>query len=170
MLKILKAYGVPPRLLKAIESMYKDTFAKVLTPDGETAWFELLAGVLQGDTLAPILFIIVLDYALRRAINGRVVELGFTIKPRRSMRYPAKVQTDLDFADDISLLSNEITQAQKLIDLVQHECKKTGLHLNASKTKFIALNSPPDIKLMADKELEKVVDLKYLGWLIYNEH
>ena len=63
--------------------MYKETFAKVLTPDGETAWFELLAGVLKGDTLAPFLFIIVLDYALRKAINGREVELGFTITPRK---------------------------------------------------------------------------------------
>ena len=114
MLQILKAYGVPPRLLKAIGSMYKDTFAKVLTPDGETAWFKLLAGVLQGDTLAPFLFIIVLDYALRKAISGREVELGLTIKPRRSRRHPAEVETDLDFADDIALLSNEISQAQEL--------------------------------------------------------
>ena len=34
MMQILKAYGVPPRLLGAIESMYKDTFARVLSPDG----------------------------------------------------------------------------------------------------------------------------------------
>ena len=169
MLKILKAYGVPPRLLKAIESMYKDTFAKVLTPDGETAWFELLAGVLQGDTLAPFLFIIVLDYALRKAINGREVELGFTIKPRRSRRHPSQTQTDLDFADDIALLSNEIEQAQKLLDAVQEECKKTGLHLNSSKTKFIALNAPSEAKLRTgDEELEKVEDFKYLGSYIMN--
>ena len=164
MLKILKAYGIPPRLLKAIESMYKDVFAKVLTPDGETAWFQLLAGVLQGDTLAPFLFIIVLDYALRQAINGREVELGFTITPRRSSRYPAKAQTDFDFADDISLLSNEIHQAQKLLDLVEDQCKKTGLHLNTSKTKFIALNTPDDVMLTsAGEELERVEDFKYLG-------
>ena len=40
--------------------------AKVVTPDGETEMFEIKVGVLQGDTLAPYLFIIVLDYALRR--------------------------------------------------------------------------------------------------------
>ena len=164
MLKILKACGIPPRLLEVIESMYQDIFAKVLTPDGETAWFQLLAGVLQGDTLAPFLFIIVLDYALRQAINGREVELGFTITPRRSSRYPAKAQTDFDFADDISLLSNEIHQAQKLLDLVEDQCKKTGLHLNTSKTKFIALNTPDDVMLTsAGEELERVEDFKYLG-------
>ena len=37
MLKILKAYGIPPRLLKAIDSIYKDVFTTVLTPVGETA-------------------------------------------------------------------------------------------------------------------------------------
>lgn len=34
MLKILKAYGVPPNLLRVIEAMYKGTRAKVVTPDG----------------------------------------------------------------------------------------------------------------------------------------
>ena len=165
MFRILKAYGIPPRLLGAIKSMYQDTFARVLSPDGETAWFEILAGVLQGDTLAPFLFLIVLDYALRKAIHGREAELGFTITPRRSRRHQAIVQTDLDFADDIALLSNDIRQAQELLDHVQSESKKIGLGINSTKTKFIALNSPADVKLIADdgEEIQKVDDFKYLG-------
>ena len=142
MMQILKAYGVPPRLLGAIESMYKDTFARVLSPDGETAWFQILAGVLQGDTLAPFLFIIVLDYALRKAIDGQELELGFPVTPTRSRRHQAIVQTDLDFADDIALLSDNIHQAQELLNAVKEESKKIGLALNSAKTKFIALNSP----------------------------
>ena len=62
MMKILKAYSIPPRLLAAVEEMYDNTRAKVITPDGETDFFEIKAGVLQGDTLAPYLFAIVLDY------------------------------------------------------------------------------------------------------------
>ena len=165
MFRILNAYGIPPRLLGAIRSMYKDTFARVLSPDGETAWFEILAGVLQGDTLAPFLFIIVLDYALRKAISGREGELGFTITPRRSRRHQAVVQTDLDFADDIALLSNDISQAQELLNQVQAESKKIGLVLNSDKTKFIALNSPTNVQLHGEEneEIEKVDDFKYLG-------
>ena len=72
MMRILKAYGIPLNLLRAIESMYTNTMAKVMSPDGETDMFEITAGVLQGDTLAPFLFIIVLDFALRRAIEGVV--------------------------------------------------------------------------------------------------
>ena len=55
MLQILKAYGIPPNLFQAIEKMYTNTKAKVISPDGETDMFQITAGVLQGDTLAPFL-------------------------------------------------------------------------------------------------------------------
>ena len=61
MIRILRAYGVPPKLLSSIEKMYADTKAKVVSPDGETELFDITAGVLQGDTLAPFLSIVVLD-------------------------------------------------------------------------------------------------------------
>ena len=32
--------------------MHENTQARVLSSDGETDWFEITAGVLQGDTLA----------------------------------------------------------------------------------------------------------------------
>lgn len=55
--------------------MYTNTRAKVVTPDGESDWFNITAGVLQGDTVAPFLFVIVLDFALHRAIDGRETDL-----------------------------------------------------------------------------------------------
>ena len=111
-IKILHAYGIPERLVHAIETMYQNTKAQILTPDDETGQFEITTGVMQGDTLAPFLFIIVLDYALRGALNGCEEHLGFTISPRRSKRQSAVTLTDLDFADDIALLSDKIEQAQ----------------------------------------------------------
>ena len=128
MISILKAYGIPHNILRAIETMYAGTSARVLTPDGETELFKITAGVLQGDTLAPYLFIIVLDYALRMALkNGKEEELGFTITPRRSSRNPKQALSDLDFADDIALLSDEIVHAEELLHRVEHQCRKVGL-------------------------------------------
>ena len=79
MLDILGAYGVNSKIVKAIGIMYKNTEAMVRSPDGDTTFFEIMAGVIQGDTLAPYLFIICLDYALR-ILAERNNNLGFTIK------------------------------------------------------------------------------------------
>ena len=73
----MKAHDIPESLVNAIEDIYSDTKAKVLSPDGETEYFSITAGVLQGDTLAPYLFIIVMDYALRKALKGKEEEFGF---------------------------------------------------------------------------------------------
>jgi hypothetical protein len=50
MLEILRKYGVPDKLVKAVEQLYLGTFASVLSPDDETDKFEIKAGVPQGDT------------------------------------------------------------------------------------------------------------------------
>ena len=114
MVKILKAYGVPPNLLRGIETMYAGTRSKVVTPDGSTEEFDILAGVMQGDKLAPYLFIIVLDYALRKAISGREQGLGFTLNPRRSKRHPAVVRTDLEYDYEAKCQENKGHRLQHL--------------------------------------------------------
>ena len=176
MFSILKAYGVPPNLLKTIQTVYSNTKAKVMSPDGETDIFEILMGVLQGDTLAPFLFVIVLDYAMRKAITGREEELGFTITPRQSIRRKAKMITDLDFADDIALISDLIEEAKELLLAVEKECKEVGLLINAKKTKFMSYNISDEFQLsLADgTSITRAVteagaqDFKYLGAWIDN--
>ena len=44
--------------------LYRNTKVKVRSPDGDTEYFDIVAAVLQGDTRAPYLFIICLDYVL----------------------------------------------------------------------------------------------------------
>ena len=136
LMKILKAYGVPSEMVSAINMLYINTVAKVISPDGETTFFQILAGVLQGDTLASYLFIISLDYAMRLATFNKE-ELGFTLKPTRSRRNPAEVITDTDFADDIALLSNTLRQAEELLHRTQDAAKQIGLHINENKTSFL---------------------------------
>ena len=59
--QILLAYGLPEETVAAIMILYRNTKVKVRSPDGDTEYFDIVAGVLQGDTLAPYLFIICLD-------------------------------------------------------------------------------------------------------------
>ena len=140
MFKILSAYGVPARMLNAIKLCYQNLSAKVVSPDGDTDIFKIHAGVMQGDTLAPFLFVTVLDFALRRAIKGKEEELGLTIKKRQSSRVGASKLCDLDFADDIVLMSDTVQQAQQLLLNVEKECKGVGLMLNSGKTKSMFIN------------------------------
>ena len=49
--------------------LYKNTKAKVRSLDGDTDYFDIVTGVLQGDTLAPYLLIICQDYVLKKSID-----------------------------------------------------------------------------------------------------
>ena len=44
--------------------LYKNIKTMVHSPNGDIDLFDIVTGVLQGDTLAPYLFIICLDYVL----------------------------------------------------------------------------------------------------------
>ena len=143
--------------------MYRDTIAHVTSPDGVTQDFSIQAGFLQGDTLAPFLFIIVLDHVLRKALNGNEERLGFLLEPRKSSRKGPQVLTDLDFADDIALLANNLKDAEELLHLVEAAALKVGLGMNAKKTKAMIYNEPPsDITTLDGNDLEIVQDFKYL--------
>ena len=78
-MEILKAYGIPLEAVNAISLLYKNTTAKVISPDGDTSFLPILSGVLQGDTLALYLFIIAVDYAMRTAISN-LDDWGFTLE------------------------------------------------------------------------------------------
>ena len=56
-MEILPAYGVPKKIVDPISIHYKDTVAQVTTLDGKIDFFEITAGLLQGDTVAPFFFI-----------------------------------------------------------------------------------------------------------------
>lgn len=85
----------------------------MLTPGGDTTFFEVVVGVLQCDTLAPlVLFIIALDYAVREAT--RDPKTGFILERRQSSRRSEVYITDTNFADDLALLLEQ-AQLQPLV-------------------------------------------------------
>ena len=112
--QILLAYGLPKETVAAIMILYRNTKVKVCSPDGDTDYFDIVAGVLQGDTFAPYLFIICLDYVLRTSID-KIKENGFELTKKRSKRYPKKTITDIDYANDIAILANAPAQVETLL-------------------------------------------------------
>ena len=110
-------------MVTAISIMYEDTSAKVITQDGETETFSILAGVLQGDTLALYLFVIVIDNIMRKALTGREEKLCFHLRKRQSRRVQPIIVTDMDFADDIALVSDGIKEAEEILRRVELSAK-----------------------------------------------
>ena len=139
----------------------------VRSPDGDTDFFEIIAGVLQGDTLAPYIFIICLDYVLRKALDKNI-ELGFTLERRKSRRHPALKITDVDYADDLAVLADNIKDATSLLHYIERTAKEVGLYINAEKTEFICLNqdASEDMISLNGHVIKQVEDFKYLGSLI----
>ena len=168
MFQILALYGIPKPIIDAIRVLYTNTSSTVLTPDGETNPIDILAGILQGDTLAPFLFILVLDYVLRQSLDLNNTS-GFQIHPRKSSRHPAIHLTDADFADDIALISNTISDAQTLLNSLESAANCVGLYLNDSKTEYMSYeksNSSIDnltVKTISGYILKRTNDYKYLG-------
>ena len=170
---ILEAYGIPEVIIQTIALTYTDTHAKVITPDGETKNFEITKGVLQGDTLAPFLFVITLDNAMRQAIGGHEEEFGFEITKKQSRRHSATILTDLSYADDIALVSEEVEQAQLMLTNIEIEVAKIGLHINAKKTEIMSFNynTPVNTELENCTAIVNVVNnFKYLGaWMLSSQ-
>ena len=81
MFEILDLYGIADVIIDAIKVLYTDTSSTILTSDGETFPISIVAGILQGDTLAPFLSIIAVDYILRVSLD-RINYRGLELHPR----------------------------------------------------------------------------------------
>ena len=120
--QILLGCGFPKETVTAIMILYKNTKVKVHSLDRDTD-YTIVAGVLQGDTLALCLFIICLDYVLRTSID-LMKENYFKLAKESSRRYTAQTIMDVDYTNDIVLIANIPRQATSGI----------GLHINADNT------------------------------------
>ncbi|XP_074841593.1 uncharacterized protein LOC142008310 [Carettochelys insculpta] len=79
----------------------------VRTDNGMTDFFNIDSGVRQGCILSPFLFLLVVDFIVRKAMND--AHLGILWKDQRRL-------TDLDFVDDIALLA-ETSECLQVTDL-----------------------------------------------------
>ena len=160
--QILLAYGQPKETVAAIIMQYKNTKVKVYSPDGDTNYFYIVAGMPQGDTFASYLFIICLDYEIRTSID-LMKENGFKLAKEKSRRYTAQTVTDVDYIDDIALLANTPAQAESLLHSLERAADCIGLQVNANKTEYMCFNQGGDISTLKGRALKLVDKFTYLG-------
>jgi len=168
MFEILKLYGIPEKIISAIRALYTSTKAKVVSSDGDTDVFDIHAGVLQGDTLAPFLFIIVLDYVLRISVDLSN-DKGIKIRAPLRRRNRGLFLTDLDFADDLALVSETISNLEDLLHSLETSASQVGLYCNEGKTEFISsTGNVLPLTSLNGVNIKLVNDFKYLGSHINN--
>ena len=160
--QILLEYGLPKETVAEITILCRITKVKVRSPDGDTEYFDIVAGVLQGDTLTPYLFIICLDYMLRTTID-EIRENDIELTKKRSRRYPAKTITDADNADDIAILANTPNQAETLLHSLERAAAGISFHVNAHKNEYMCFNQAGDISTLDETSLKLVDKFTYLG-------
>ena len=158
--QILLAYSLPKETAAAITILYRISKVKVRSPDRDTEYFDIVAGILQGDTLAPYLFIICLDYVLTTSID-KTKENGFELTKKKSRRYPAKIITDA--AHGIAILANTSSQAETLLHSMERAAAGIGLHVNAHKTEYMCYNQTDDISTLDGTSLKLVDKFTYQG-------
>ena len=142
--------------------LYKNTKVKVHFLDGDTDYFDIVAGVLQGDALASYLFILCLEYVLRMSIDIKK-DNSFKLAKERSRRYPAQTIMDTDYADDIALLANTPAKAKTQLHGLEWATAGIDLHVNADMTKYMWFNQRGDISTLNGSSLKLVEKFTYLG-------
>ena len=72
-----------------------------------------------------------MDGVLRRALDGK--KRGITWRLQDSVE-------DMEYADDVCLVSHKYEHMQRKLDDLWKESKKAGLEINSSKTEEICVN------------------------------
>jgi len=76
---------------------------------------------------------------------------------------------DLDFMDDLALLSSSMKHLQSKTDSLTENAAKVGLKLNTKNCKVMIANSKNDEKLkVVDNKIEEVERFTYLGANVIN--
>ncbi|XP_063447098.1 uncharacterized protein LOC134726617 [Mytilus trossulus] len=155
---ILKAYHIPAKLITVIKLFYDSFECAVLDEGVQSDWFKVKTGVKQGCVMSGFLFLIAIDYVMKQTIKDH--ETGIRWK------FTTKLE-DLDFADDLALLSSKFQHIQLKTSKLQENASKIGLKINASKTKVMRMNTTNNnpVKLN-EKDLEDVDTFTYLGGIV----
>ena len=156
--KILGFYGIPKKIISIIKEMYNGSSAQVLVNGELTGKFEIKTGVKQGCVLSGLLFIIVLDWVMRKTVETT----------HRGIRWDFNTfLEDLDFADDIVLMSSRFQDMQEKTSQLEENAKKVGLTINENKTKVMKINSRNRTKVIINsKEIEETDSFTYLGSIV----
>ena len=110
--KLLQHYGIPEKIITLIRNTYDGMTCKVNHAGRLTESFQVKTGVRQGCLLSPFMFLVAIDWIMKTTTKNRRNGIQWTLWSQLD---------DLDFADDLALLSHSHEQMQEktyLLNLV----------------------------------------------------
>ena len=114
-----------------------------------------LASATAGSLLSPTIVLMVVDWVMMQSRAGKRTSIQWTFM---------KHLEDLDFADDINLLSHKKQGAQEKLRRMAEEAGKTGLEINIGKTEAMRINNKQADPLRLHQEnIKEVEKFVYLG-------
>ena len=152
--KLIRHFGIPDKILSIIQNIYDGMQCRVIHQGQLTEPFEITTGVRQGCLLSPFLFLLAVDWVMRKSTEGKRNGIQWT---------PFEQLDDLDFADDIALLSHKYDQAQDKLREVNERSTEIGLRISTAKTKVLRANTTNRTPLeTSGQQLEEVEWFTYL--------
>ena len=153
--KLLRHYGVPVKFVNLIRNSYEGLSCRVVHEGKLSEMFEVKTGVRQGCLLSPFLFILAIDWIMRLATNQKRNGIQWTLWTQLD---------DLDFADDVALLSHNHQQMQAKTSDLYNTSVQIGLKINKQKTKILRINAGTDEPVTIEgEELGEAECFTYLG-------
>ena len=153
--KLLQHYGIPEKCISLIRSSYEDMACRVIHAGQLTDSFMVKTGVRQGCLLSPFLFLLAIDWIMKKTTKNRRNGIQWT---------PWSQLEDLDFADDLALLSHSHKQMQEKTEQLNTVSTQLGLNINRSKTKIMKANTKNNNPITLNGEpLEETDAFTYLG-------
>lgn len=153
----LQARGIPPKIVNILKNSYEGVTCSVLHEGELSDKFQSLSGVRQGCALSPLLFITVLDAVFD---NLQTDNCGINWKFNKRL-------CDLEYADDVMLLSNRYVDMQNIITNLDLESRKIGLKINIAKTKTMRINTPHNAPFTINgQDVEETDHFEYLGSML----
>uniref|UniRef100_A0A8C2ZC47 Reverse transcriptase domain-containing protein n=1 Tax=Cyclopterus lumpus TaxID=8103 RepID=A0A8C2ZC47_CYCLU len=160
---VLREYGVPDPLARAIRSLYACSRSCVRLLGSKSDTFPVGVGLRQGCPLSPVLFVTFTDRISRRSQGAERIRFG------------SLGIASLLFADDVVLFASSDRDLHR--DL-QHslgrfaaECEAAGMRVSTSKSEAMVLcQKPADCSLQVGANcLPQAKEFKYLGVLFTSE-
>lgn len=154
----MRHYGIPNKIVTMVKNTYVGMTSKVVHEGKLSESFEVNTGVRQGCLLSPFLFLLAIDYIMKNVTEGHRNGIQWTLW---------KQLDDLDFADDLALLSHSKTQMQNKTEKLLHESKQMGLNIHKGKTKILKVNDNCNEPVKLEQEpIEEVETFTYLGSIV----